>query len=419
MNKYRPNYHISPKKGWINDPNGFVYFNNQFHVYAQHNPKDVCWGPMHWLHFVSEDLINWKQCEISLYPDQVYDCDLGCFSGSSIVYDNKIYALYTGVANGKQRQCLAISEDGYTYKKYEHNPIIDERHLPNGYLVSDFRDPKVFEINNKYYVLCVCRNENNYSSILLFESEDLINYRFVNVLKSFYDLKKGGMVECPEIIFKDGKCALIYSLQNPTTKGDLYQNSFVVGYQIGTLDVNKGIFTPIGPEREIDKGFDSYALQVIEKDNEFYSVSWMSSWGINYPSKKEGYAGQLSLIKKIIFDDDKLKYQFLENQNTKIIKGKLINDEATIKVNNVLIDFDKAHQTITISRKNMEVQSIDEDGVIIDSRTFHLSFNEEIKVEYHLDNSCLEISINDGDAFFSMINYYHYDDVNVVVNNLK
>ena len=102
MNKYRPNYHISPKKGWINDPNGFVYFNNQFHVYAQHNPKDVCWGPMHWLHFVSEDLINWKQCEISLYPDQVYDCDLGCFSGSSIVYDNKIYALYTGVANGEQ-----------------------------------------------------------------------------------------------------------------------------------------------------------------------------------------------------------------------------------------------------------------------------------------------------------------------------
>ena len=67
----------------------------------------------------------------------------------------------------------------------------------------------------------------------------------------------------------------------------------------------------------------------------------------------------------------------------------------------------------------MEDQIIDEDGVIIDSRTFHLSFNEDIKVEYHLDNSCLEISINDGDAFFSMINYYHYDDVNVVVNNLK
>ena len=91
---YRPLIHITPKKGWINDPNGFVFFKNEYHIYTQNNPYDTKWGPMHWLHFKSKDLINWEECGVALKPDKPYDKEFGCFSGSIVVNDNKMFVYY-------------------------------------------------------------------------------------------------------------------------------------------------------------------------------------------------------------------------------------------------------------------------------------------------------------------------------------
>ena len=404
MNQYRPLHHITPKKGWINDPNGFVYFGGKYHLYCQYNPHDVKWGPMHWLHFVSEDLIHFEEVGVSMKPDQPCDHEFGCFSGSGIEKDGKLYFLYTGASDGKQRQCLAISEDGHTFKKYEGNPVLAEKDLPEGYLVADFRDPKIFYKNDKYFVLLACRHKDGYSSILLYSTLDFIHYDFVGVVKNFDNCLKGGMVECPDILFDGEKCALLYSLQNPKQEGEKFQSAFPVAYTIGKLDLSNGKFTPLGEERELDRGFACYATQTLQKDCKSHIVYWESSWGNNYPTSSDGYVGQLSLVKEVRIEDDCLKMSFLPNSSFERILVKVYEEDSSIFLNNIEISISKKEKKITIFRKNMDEAIVDDDNVPIQERHFHLKDVENLIIDYSYDNSCVEMSFQEGEAFVSMLN---------------
>lgn len=99
---------------------------------------------MHWGHFVSRDLIRWDFLPVALAPDQNYDCG-GCFSGTALEHEGKLFLMYTGVAKNVQQQCLAVSEDGVTFEKAASNPVIPALLLPEGCSGRDFRDPKVFK----------------------------------------------------------------------------------------------------------------------------------------------------------------------------------------------------------------------------------------------------------------------------------
>src|ERR1700759_768573 len=145
--QYRPQIHFSPKAHWTNDPNGMVYFNGIYHLFFQYYPNATVWGPMHWGHAESQDMIHWKEMPIALYPDI-----LGyIFSGSAVVDSNNtsgfgkhrkipLVAIFTHHHPGdnKQSESLAYSLDGgYHWKKYAGNPVIRNPGVP------DFRDPKV------------------------------------------------------------------------------------------------------------------------------------------------------------------------------------------------------------------------------------------------------------------------------------
>ena len=136
-------FHITPEKGWMNDPNGLVFYKGEYHIFYQHYPNDVNWGPMHWGHVTSKDLINFKHAPIALYPD----LEDGCFSGTAIVEGDTLYLVYTSFferdGEVKQLQSLAFSTDGYNFKKY--GLIIGEDKLPKEYSSSDFRDPKIYK----------------------------------------------------------------------------------------------------------------------------------------------------------------------------------------------------------------------------------------------------------------------------------
>ncbi|SEJ46602.1 Glycosyl hydrolases family 32 N-terminal domain-containing protein, partial [Azotobacter beijerinckii] len=92
---YRLGYHLSPPAGWMNDPNGLVYFRGEYHVFYQHHPYSPQWGPMHWGHARSADLVHWEHLPIALAPGDAYDRD-GCFSGSAVVEGDTLYLIYTG-----------------------------------------------------------------------------------------------------------------------------------------------------------------------------------------------------------------------------------------------------------------------------------------------------------------------------------
>ena len=146
VHKYRSEFHFSPVKNWMNDPNGMFYNEGVYHLYFQHNPFGEKWGHMSWGHATSTDLIHWEEQEIALYEED----GVMIFSGSAVVdrantsgfgdgTTAPVIAIYTGHIEGEnQSQHIAYSLDGgYTFTKYEGNPVLDLG-------MKDFRDPKVF-----------------------------------------------------------------------------------------------------------------------------------------------------------------------------------------------------------------------------------------------------------------------------------
>ena len=143
----RPDFHLSVRTGWMNDPNGFSYYKGRYHMFYQYYPYDTKWGPMHWGHAVSTDLLHWDYLPAALAPDEAYDRD-GCFSSSAIeLPDGRQLLMYTGVVrtpqwNGGhcdiQTQCIAVG-DGVDYEKCDCNPVLDSRDLPNRAICSIIR----------------------------------------------------------------------------------------------------------------------------------------------------------------------------------------------------------------------------------------------------------------------------------------
>lgn len=158
---FRPLWHFSAPSGWINDPNGFCFFKGYYHLFYQYNPNGCDWHEMHWGHARSKDLIHWEDLPIALYPDREYDSDPtelsgGCFSGSALVKGDRLYVFYTGTSRHGgsivQAQCMAYSDGGVNFTKYEGNPIIPYPPATVGE-IANFRDPRIVERDGKYYLL--------------------------------------------------------------------------------------------------------------------------------------------------------------------------------------------------------------------------------------------------------------------------
>ena len=203
---YRGKFHLLPPIGWMNDPNGFVYYKNEYHLFYQFYPYDSLWGPMHWGHAKSKDLIHWEELPVALAPSEVYDRN-GCFSGSAIVIDDKLVLIYTGhVEEGNVRtetQCMAVSHDGIHFEKYAGNPVIGENHIKGIADIADFRDPKIMKYDNHYYTVVASKTEDNRGQILLFESDNCFDWRFKSVLLVGKE-DQGIMWECPDLFELDG-----------------------------------------------------------------------------------------------------------------------------------------------------------------------------------------------------------------------
>ncbi len=195
--KYRPQFHFSPRRGWTNDPNGLVFFKGQYHLFFQHNPYGVHWGNMTWGHAVSRDLFHWQEQSDAILADQLGTI----FSGSAVVdwnntsglqkgSDPPIVCLYT--QNGPNMrfghpasQSLAYSVDGgKTFQKYEKNPIIP-------HIIGGNRDPKVFWYEPiKRWIMALYMDREDYA---LFESQNLLHW------EKICDIKNLGCSECPDM----------------------------------------------------------------------------------------------------------------------------------------------------------------------------------------------------------------------------
>ena len=264
----RPGFHLSARVGWMNDPNGFSYYMGQYHMFYQYHPYDSHWGPMHWGHAVSTDLLHWEYLPAALAPDRIYDRD-GCFSGNAITLpDGRHMLMYTGIINeigegGKtqevQTQNLAFG-DGLDYEKYEGNPVLTDADLPEGGSKYAFRDPKPWRVaDGTYRALIANDREGHGGQMLLFRSEDAIHWEFVKAFSENH-YRLGRMWECPDFFRLDENDVLFVSPQDMLPEGFEYHNGNGTVCQIGTFDEKSGRFTP-EYHQAIDYGIDFYALQ--------------------------------------------------------------------------------------------------------------------------------------------------------------
>lgn len=428
MSIYRPFLHITPQKGWINDPNGFSYAFGQFHVFAQHNPYDTKWGPMHWLHFVSEDLVTFKEVGIAIKPDKEYDNVFGCFSGSALEVNQQHYLLYTGAINGVQQQCFAVSSDGIHYQKPYENPLIGQDLLPEPYLVADFRDPYIFVRDQHYYMLVSARKKTGGSSILMYRSIDLIHYEYVGVTLNT-DGSDEEMIECPTLFFDGDNVVLMYSLQfKKSHEPHRFQNVHSTIYRLGELDFKSGQFIAKTPEREIDLGFDFYAPQTLTKDNKHYMIAWQNMWDRHYPSLVDGYVGQLTLVRELGIKGNQLVQSFVsslsnyyeenlliekqrqsdilidiyQTNSYRLIIDMEITDEVVIsfvKDNSVMMTLNPTNKTIEFVRP----QILNHDQSQATKRVIPFNSVEgRIQLDIVVDNCSLEALIDEGIEAFSM-----------------
>src|SRR5579885_2382508 len=130
---FRPQFHFSPPRNWMNDPNGLVFYRGEYHLFFQYNPFGNEWGHMSWGHAVSRDMLHWRDLPVALAEEN----GIMIFSGSAVVYNDRLVAIYTGHTPERQTQNIAFSGDGVRWTKYKGNPVIDLG-------MKDFRDPKVF-----------------------------------------------------------------------------------------------------------------------------------------------------------------------------------------------------------------------------------------------------------------------------------
>jgi fructan beta-fructosidase len=283
---YRPQVHFSPKAKWMNDPNGMVYYKGAYHLFYQHFPGAMVWGPMHWGHAVSSDLVHWTHLPIALYPDS-----LGLvFSGSAVVDETNssglgtqesppLVAMFTyhsvekekAGRNDYQTQGIAYSiDDGQTWIKYEGNPVIKN---PGA---KDFRDPKVIwhEPTKKWVVVLAVKDHTEF-----WGSTDLKKWSKLSDFGFDYGAH-GGVWECPDLIeLNDGgekKWVLIVSL-NPGGPNGGSGTQYFVGDFDGTnfkADTEKEVTS------WLDYGPDNYAGVTWSNapNNRKIFMGWMSNW---------------------------------------------------------------------------------------------------------------------------------------------
>ncbi len=311
----RPDFHLTPRAGWMNDPNGFCYYKGQYHLFYQYYPYESKWGPMHWGHAVSSDLLHWEYLPCALAPDEAYDRD-GCFSGSAVVLpDGRHLLMYTGVLKEHQgrdiyrevqTQCIAVG-DGIDYEKYEQTPVLDEQDIPEGSSRYDFRDPKIWKKADGTYA-CVVGNRpaDGSGQILLYTSADGFRWKFKSVLVSNHD-RFGKMWECPDFFELDGKWVLLTSPQDMLPEGFEYHNGNGTLCLIGDYDEEAGTFKELC-NQSIDYGIDFYATQtILAPDGRRIMIGWMQNWdacGIRSP--EEPWFGQMSLPRELSLKNGRL-----------------------------------------------------------------------------------------------------------------
>lgn len=453
--KFRPQFHFTPPKMWMNDPNGLVFLNGKHHLFYQYFPDANVWGPMHWGHAESTDLVHWKHLPIALYPDK-----LGwIFSGSAVIDKentagfgkNAMVAIFTyhndeiwkaGNKNTESQGIAYSLDEGKTWTKFEGNPVL------NNSGEQDFRDPKVFwndVINQWIMVLAV------HDHLQIYSSPNLKNWKLESSFKPENDIEVGTW-ECPDLIqlkvenSKENKWVLIQNHDRKAPNGGSGTRYFVG-------DFDGKVFKNSQPSIWMDSGMDFYAgvtFGNVPNDKKLM-ISWMSNWFYAQKVPTEVWRSAMTLPRELslkkVGNQYILKQKIVENFNkisTPIFSAKNVNlpFEKKVNLSQAEIKFDiknpQNNFKIELSNSKNEVFEIEIKGNLLTTNRsksglidFDKTFaekpqtmdlrNQKIRnVQLILDQSSVEILLNKGEFSFTNLFFPTENYSNLKINsNLK
>jgi fructan beta-fructosidase len=407
--QYRPAHHFSPARGWMNDPNGLVYADGVYHLFYQHYPDQSVWGPMHWGHATSHDLLHWEEQPIALFPDA-----LGMIFSGSIVIDRENtsglgsegaapwVALFThhdmaGEIAGRsdyQSQSIAYSLDqGTSWTKFGGNPVITNPGQKN------FRDPKVrWHAETERWIMTLAAGDR----ILFYSSTDLKNWMQESSFFPF-SVAEGNVVECPDLLVfnVDGKTrwVLLISIFTGAPNGGSGTR-----YIVGDFDGHRFV-----PEHEdarwLDYGPDNYAGVTFHNlGDQNLLIGWMSNWAYAQAVPTAPWRSAMTLPRELTLvdiDGRALLRQTVASQNASLRKTTISATElathdllfGNIAGDRLRIGYDAESQNYFVDRREAGLGDFSQQFPI---RAFAPAKGMPTGASLYFDNSSVELFADDG-----------------------
>ncbi|WP_178024899.1 PfkB family carbohydrate kinase [uncultured Paenibacillus sp.] len=442
--KYKPGFHFSPPSHWMNDPNGLVYYEGEYHLFYQHHPFSSKWGPMHWGHAVSPDLIHWEHWPIALFPDEHGAIFSGCcvvdWNNSSGLFEGShgLVAIFTHAdtcpktGQPRQRQSLAYSRDkGRTWRKYEGNPVLAEEGL------IDFRDPKVFwHPQTERWVMVLVAGDH----ARFYGSKNLMEWTLTG------EFGKGegshdGVWECPDLFTLPvgdsgrSKWVLIISIGDNPSVPEGSRTQYFIGEFDGNTFINDH---PADRVLWLDDGRDNYAgvtwSDMPDQDGRRVLIGWMSNWKYANETPTGAWRGAMTLPRVLsltsrdegvvltqmpVREVEQLRKASVSRENETVMpeapfrlhtNGELLEIEADIDLrsgNGVHLHLKSSGESETRIGYDAEREWLSIDRSNSGLTDFHPSFacehgtklapdNGKIKLHIWLDRNSVEVYANEG-----------------------
>ena len=402
---FYPTYHLAPKTGLFNDPNGLIFDGEKYHIFAQWFPYDAMHGMKHWEHFITRDFQTFEKGDL-LIPDELFESH-GCYSGGAILWEDQIVAFYTGNtrrSSDNQRvphQNIAIFDK--TGKLLEKRCIIDQ--VPAGY-TEHVRDPKPFVTQEgKIRFVLGAQRENLTGTCLVYEMDDLNSTpRLLGELAvQDFDNSHVFMWECPDLFQLGGKDVFIWSPQGKLREETQFQNNYHAIYALGKLDDNVLNAEHI---EELDYGFDFYAPQTVQNSDRIL-FGWVGLPDLTYPTDKYKWHSTLTMPRQISVENGVIKQRpIVKTGELQVVElqGEITNLDTCylqINVENQPLEltffgklkFSYQNDMVTLDRSATEQTDLMKqfDGVR------HVKVEKLDKIEIFFDRSIVEIFLNNGE----------------------
>lgn len=315
MQGNRPKYHFTPEKGWMNDPNGLIYIDGVYHMFYQHYPDSTQWGPMHWGHATSTDLLHWEHQPIALYPTE----EEYIFSGSAVLDKENVSGLGDGKKaplllfytshnpkSDEEMQSIAYSLDYIHFEKYQGNPVITNRKEEVGYK-PDFRDPKIFKNEIKGgYSMALAAGER----VEFFHSMNLLTWEKTGAFTPG-EFGIGGITECPDCfsLFCGEEKKTILSMSIIFWEKGKTEESKRMQYFVGRFDGGTFWNEQAFDEKQfLDFGRDNYAMVTFMDSPRPTAIGWGENWEDAKKNTRTDYFGKMTLARELSLEKSGSKY---------------------------------------------------------------------------------------------------------------